>query len=155
MWPDQGPLVVHHLADQIDPASRTFAFYLLLENQPRAFERDGRPHFVWRYRPGQRVRLRLPVDKLAPADGAMPLVLPAGAVVREGPEAFAFVKAGDVFVRQPVRVLHEDRQEIVLASDGGIGPADRVVRNQAAALNRALKAPAAEAEHGHDHGHDH
>ncbi len=88
-WPAQGPLVIHHLANQVDPATRTFAFYLPLENSPRSFERDGKTYFVWRYRPGQRVRLRLPVEELvtlAP-DGTtkiLPFVLPAGAVVREG-----------------------------------------------------------------------
>ena len=64
LWKAQGPLVIHHLSNQVDPATRTFAFYLPLDNQPKTFDRDGRTHFVWRYRPGQRVRLYLPVEKL-------------------------------------------------------------------------------------------
>jgi biotin carboxyl carrier protein len=160
-WPAQGPLTIHHLANQVDPVTRTFAFYLPLENQPRTFERDGRAHFVWRYRPGQRVRLKVPVEKLAAAgpDGKErpPFVLPAGAVVREGPEAFVFVQSGDVFSRKPVRVLHEDRSRVVVANDGSVTEADFVVKNQAAAINRALKAAAGgEGGHGHDHaGHTH
>jgi biotin carboxyl carrier protein len=161
-WPAPQPLVIHHLSNQVDAATRTFAFYLPLENQPRTFERDGKSFFVWRYRPGQRVRLRVPVEKLvtlAP-DGAErpPFVLPAGAVVREGPEAFVFVQSGDVFVRKPVRVLYEDRADAVVANDGSITEADFVVKNRAAAINRALKASQAGAEggHGHDHaGHSH
>ena len=150
-WPPQGPLTIHHLANQVDPATRTFAFYLPLDNQPRTFERDGKTHFVWRYRPGQRVRLKVPVEKL----GDEVYVLPAGAVVREGPEAFVFVQNGDLFVRKPVRVLYEDRTEAVLTNDGSVAAGQFVVRNQAAAINRALKAAAgagaADPHAGHDH----
>lgn len=160
-WPAQGPLTIHHLANQVDPGARTFAFYLPLENTPRAFERDGKTYFVWRYRPGQRVRLRLPVEELvtlAP-DGKtkiLPFVLPAGAVVREGAEAFLFVQSGDTFIRKPVRVLYEDRREVVVANDGSVSEADFVVKNQAAAINRALKAAAAGAGGGDPHaGHSH
>jgi hypothetical protein len=158
-WPAQGPLAIHHLSNQVDTATRTFAFYLPLENESATFERDGQTYFVWRYRPGQRVRLRVPVEKLATPgpDGkeVLPFVLPAGAVVREGPEAFVFVQSGDVFVRKPVRVLHEDRSRVVVANDGSVTEADFVVKNQAAAINRALKAASAGGEGGHGHGHDH
>jgi multidrug efflux pump subunit AcrA (membrane-fusion protein) len=157
-WPTLGPLTVRHLSNQVDPATRTFGFYLELENQPRTFERDGRAHFVWRFRPGQRARLRVPVERFArPAEGGtevLPFVVPLGAVVREGPEAFVFVQNGDVFVRKPVRVLYEDRAHVVLANDGSVTEADFVVRNQAAALNRALKATAGGGG-GHHHDHDH
>ncbi len=160
-WDAQKPLVIHHLANQVDPAARTFAFYLPLENQPRAFDRDGKKYFVWRYRPGQRVRLRLPVEEVVTlaADGKtkiLPFVLPAGAVVREGAEAFLFVQSGDTFIRKPVRVLYEDRREVVVANDGSISEADFVVKNQAAAINRALKAAAAGGGGGDPHaGHSH
>ncbi len=148
-WPEQPPLVIDHLANEVDPATRTFAFYLPLDNQPRTFDRDGKTHFVWRYRPGQRVRLRVPVEKL----GDAVLVLPAGAVVREGAEAYAFVQNGDVFVRKAVNVLYEDRTDVVLADDGSLPGGAFVVKNQAAALNRAIKAAAGGG--GHDHGHEH
>jgi multidrug efflux pump subunit AcrA (membrane-fusion protein) len=147
-WPMQPPLLIHHLSNMVDPATRTFGFYLPLDNQPRTFERNGKTHFVWRYRPGQRVRLRVPVEKL----GDAVLVLPAGAVVREGAEAYAFVQNGDLFVRKPVQVLYEDRTEVVLANDGSLPAGAYVVKNQAAALNRALKAGD---EGGHHHDHDH
>jgi biotin carboxyl carrier protein len=158
-WPVQEPLVVHHLANQLDPAARTFAFYLPLENQRRSFARDSKTYFVWRYRPGQRVRLRVPVEKLVTlaADGkteVLPFVLPAGAVVREGGESFAFVQSGDVFIRKPVRVLHEDRRDVVVANDGSITEVEFVVRNNAAAINRAIKAAASGGGGGHE-GHDH
>jgi cobalt-zinc-cadmium efflux system membrane fusion protein len=149
-WPAPPPLFVHHLSNQVDPATRTFAFYLPLDNQPSSFQQNGKTHLVWRFRPGQRVRLRVPVEKL----GDEVLVLPAGAVVREGAEAFAFVQNGDVFVRKPVRVVYEDRSDVVVANDGSLPAGAFVVRNQAAALNRAVKAAAGgDAHAGHSHEH--
>ena len=149
-WPEQPPLVIDHLANEVDPSTRTFAFYLPLDNLPRTFDRDGKTHFVWRYRPGQRVRLRVPVEKV----GDAVLVLPAGAVVREGAEAYAFVQNGDLFVRKAVRVLYEDRTDVVLADDGSLPGGAFVVRNQAVALNRAVKA-AAGGGGGGGHTHEH
>ena len=155
-WKPHAPLVIHHLANAVDPVNRTFPFYLALDNEARTIPRDGQTYLAWRFRPGQRVRLRVPVEKLttpgASGLGADPFVLPVGAVVREGPETFAFVQAGDVFIRRPVRVLYEDRSDVVIANDGSITRAELVVKNQAAAINRALKAQSAEAG-GHDHEH--
>lgn len=151
-WPEQPPLVIDRLANEVDPATRTFSFYLPLDNQSRTFERDGKTRSVWRYRPGQRVQLRVPVQKI----GDAVLVLPAGAVVREGGDAYAFVQNGDTFVRKAVRVLYDDRTDVVLADDGSLPAGAFVVRNQAAALNRAIKAQAAggggdpHAGHSHD-----
>lgn len=160
-WPEVPPLVVHHMGSP-PAAGTTFPFYLPLENQYREFTRDGKTHFAWRFRPGQRVRLRLPVEKIVTLgpDGTtevLPFVLPAGAVVREGAEAFVFVQNGDVFVKRLVRVLHEDRNETVIARGGSVSTADFVVRTPAAAaINRALKAAASEGGGGGDHhGHSH
>lgn len=158
-WKPVPPLPIHHLASTVDPVNRTFPFYLALDNEARALTRDCKTYRTWRFRPGQRVRLRVPVEKLAtPGAGgkeADPFVLPAGAVVREGPEAFVFVQAGDLFLRRPVRVLYEDNREAVIANDGSITRAELVVKNQAAAINRAINAQATEGAHGHAHPHEH
>ena len=129
---------IRHLANSIDTSSRTFDFFIPLTNQSRTYERDGQSFIVWRFRPGQRVRLHIPVEKL---DNV--LVLPAGAVVREGPEAYVFRQNGDLFNRIPVQVLHEDRLNIVLANDGSVTPGLYLAQNAAASLNRVLKAQAA------------
>jgi multidrug efflux pump subunit AcrA (membrane-fusion protein) len=138
-------LPVARLSHNIDPTTRTFAFYLPLDNQPSAPGHDG--HAVWRYRPGQRVRLRVPVEKL----GDAVLVLPVAAVVREGAEAFVFEGHGDHFHRIPVRVLYEDRTEVVIDPEG-VSAKAKLVLNQATALNRAMKAGG---EEGHHHDHEH
>ena len=85
-------------------------------------------------------------------------VLPATAVVREGGEAYVFRQNGELFERRPVRVLHEDGAQAVLAGDSAISAGNYVAHAGAGALNRALKARAAGAGpgHGHDHhGHSH
>lgn len=138
-WPalDQ-TFQIRHLANTIDPASRTFSFFVPLTNQSRAYDKDGRIFVVWRFRPGQRVRLHVPVEELKDV-----IVVPAGAIVREGPEAFIFRQNGDLFNRISVHVLHEDRLNIVLANDGSVPPGLYVAQNGAASLNRVLKAQAA------------
>ena len=138
-WPqlDQ-TFTIRHLANSIDSSSRTFAFFLPLTNQSRSYEREGQTFVVWRFRPGQRVRLHVPVEEFPDA-----LVLPAEAVVREGPEAFVLQQNGDLFNRLPVEILHEDRLNVVLANDGSITPGLYLARNGAASLNRVLKAQAA------------
>lgn len=138
-WPAIGePFRIRHLANSIDPESRTFDFYVPLTNQSRTYEKEGQPFVVWRFRPGQRVRLQVPVEEFPDV-----LVLPAEAIVREGPEAYVFQQNGDLFNRLPVHVLHEDRTRIVVANDGSVKPGLYLAQNSAASLNRVLKAQAA------------
>ncbi|MGN6136756.1 MAG: efflux RND transporter periplasmic adaptor subunit [Aureliella sp.] len=138
-WPAQvGPLTIRHLANTIDPLSRTFSFFVPLENQSQAYTQDGETFVVWRFRPGQRVRLHVPVEELQDV-----IVLPSAAVVREGPEAYVFQQNGDLFNRLPVHLLYEDRLNVVIANDGSITPGLYLAQNSAASLNRVLKAQAA------------
>lgn len=138
-WPalDQ-TFQIRHLANAIDPASRTFDFFIPLTNQSRGYKKDGQTFVVWRFRPGQRVRLHVPVEELKDV-----LVLPSAAVVREGPEAYVFRQNGDLFNRIAVHVLYEDRLNVVLANDDSITPGLYLAQNAAASLNRVLKAQAA------------
>lgn len=129
---------IRHLANSIDTQSRTFDFFVPLKNQSRDYQQAGQTFVVWRFRPGQRVRLHVPVSERNDV-----LVLPAEAVVREGPEAYVFWQNGDLFNRTPVHVLHEDRRNIVLANDGSVTPGAYLAQSSAASLNRVLKAQAA------------
>jgi membrane fusion protein, heavy metal efflux system len=135
-WPPPpSKLRIHHVANTIDAESRSFVFFLSLENQSQAYHRGDTSHLLWRFRPGDRVRLRVAVDKL---DNV--LVLPQPALVREGPEAFVFRQNGDLFDRRPVHVLHEDRLSVVLANDNSIRQGAYIAQSGAASLNRVLKA---------------
>lgn len=138
-WPalDQ-TFQIRHLSNMVDPTTRTFDFFVPLVNQSRAYAKDGKTFVVWRFRPGQRVRLRVPVEELKNV-----IVLPAAAVVREGPEAYVFRQNGDLFDRRPVHVLHEDRLDVVIANDGSVAPGWYLAQGSAASLNRVLKAQSA------------
>ncbi len=138
-WPDfPQDFRIRHLANTTDPVSRTFDFFVPLANQSRVYEKDGRPFVLWRYRPGQRVRIQVPIDELQNV-----IVLPASAVVFEGPEAFVFQQNGELFNRHSVRVVHQDRTSVVIANDGTILPGFFLAQGAASSLNRILKAQAA------------
>lgn len=105
-WPSPIPPVkIHHISNALNDDHRTISFYLPLHNQSRTYERDGERLFLWRFRPGQRVQLHVQVEKLENV-----FVLPAAAVVREGPESYVFRRNGDIFDRKPVHVLHQTRR---------------------------------------------
>ena len=129
---------IRHLSNSIDSSSRTFDFFTPLTNQSRSYVQDNKTFVVWRFRPGQRVRLHVPVEELSDV-----IVVPAAAVVREGPEAYVFQQNGDLFNRLPVHVLHEERLQIVLANDGSVKPGLYLAQSAAASLNRVMKAQAA------------
>lgn len=138
-WEEQDQsFQIRHLANSTDPNSRTFDFFIPLANDSHVYEKDGRPFVFWRYRPGQRVLIHVPVEKIENV-----LVLPAAAVVREGPESFVFQQNGDLFNRISVRVVHEDRLNVVIAKDGQFSPGFYLAQGSAASLNRVLKSQAA------------
>jgi hypothetical protein len=121
-----------------------------LPNSYREHTQTGKTYRTWRFHPGQRVQLSIPTDRFSGV-----FVLPAAAVVREGPEAFVFVESGNIFLRRPVHMLYEDRSHVVIANDGSIVEGHPVARNGAASLNRVLKAQAGDDGGHHHHHHDH
>ena len=135
-WPTvPKKLKIDHLANTVDPETRTFAFFLRLENQWQTYTQEGATRLLWRFRPGSRVRLRVAVEKLENV-----FVVPQQAIVREGPESYVFRQNGDLFDRRPVHVLYEDRLHAVLANDGGVKSGSYVSQSGAASINRVLKA---------------
>lgn len=126
---------LEHIANAIDPTSRTFGFYLPLVNQWRPVNQADPTQFIWRFRPGDRVRVFLSVERMESV-----FVLPLAAVVREGGEAFVFRQNGDLFDRISVHVLHEDGRNVVVANDGKLRQNSFIAQRSAASLNRILKA---------------
>ena len=138
-WPELNQrFEIRHLGNAIDTESRTFDFYIPLSNQSRSYKKGDETFIVWRFRPGQRVRLHVPVEELKGV-----FVFPAGAVAREGPETYVFQQNGDLFHRIPVNVVHEDRRNVVVANDGSVKRGLYLAQRSAASLNRVLKAQAA------------
>jgi hypothetical protein len=129
--------VIHHVANTIDLETRTFAFFLSLENQGQAYQNESGTRLLWRFRPGDRVRLKVAIEKI---DNIF--TVPLAAVVREGAEAYVFRQNGDLFDRMPVHILAEGRNEIVLANDGSVKPGFAIAQSGAASINRILKAQA-------------
>lgn len=135
--PEQiGGLKLVYASGRVDPLSRTFHFYAKLPNQLLRDVTDEKQHrFVdWRFKPGQRVQLRVPVEVWNDS-----LVLPVGAVAREGAESYVFQVAGDSFVRRPVHEQHRDQVSVVVANDGSIFPGDVIAMSAAQQLQIALK----------------
>jgi biotin carboxyl carrier protein len=137
-WPAlKSDFQIRQLGNTIDPEMRTFSFYLPLQNQMRVIENDGIRQLLWRFRPGQKVRLSIRVEKL---DNVF--VLPAEAVTRDGAEAYVFTQNVNTFERESVRLLTQDRHSAVIANDGSLVPGSFVVQLAAAQLNRMAKAGA-------------
>jgi len=142
LWPaSEQSFQIRHLSNTVDSATRTFDFFVPLVNQSRSYEKDGETFLVWRYRPGQRTRIEVPVEKFSDI-----FVLPAEAIVKEGPEAFVYRQNGDLFNQLSVRILFEDRNNVVLANDRSITPGTFLAQNAAASLRRVLKAQSASGE---------
>lgn len=145
-WPT--PLKIARLASDLDPQSRTFAFYLPLENNTSFHEWDETTKDQILIRPGMRVRLRLP---LAPIENV--IVVPRDAVVESGGDAFIFRQNGDWFEQLSTTIVAEDRHAIALAVDGAVRPNTYIAANHAASLLRILKAQASSGEPSGVHVH--
>jgi membrane fusion protein, heavy metal efflux system len=148
--PIEQAFAIHHVTNTTDADSTAFSFYVPLVNPHREHKRDGRTLRLWTYRAGQKARLGVRVEKFEKV-----FVLPAAAVVREGPETYVFRQNGQVFDRVAVHVRFEDAGNVVVENDGSLVEGDYVAHNAAAALNRALKAAQESGHGGHDHHHDH
>lgn len=125
---------IRHISNNIDTENRTFGFLIPLVNQAKAVNEDGRSLILWRFRPGQRLRILVRVDKLDDV-----FVLPKDAVSQDLSDAFVFTQNVNTFERKPVRVLAEDNRYTVVANDGSLVPGVFVVQNAAEQINRMTK----------------
>jgi cobalt-zinc-cadmium efflux system membrane fusion protein len=139
-----------YVANRIEPESRAFLFYVLLPNQlVQNRDVDGHRFSAWRFKPGQRVALLVPVERWKNC-----IVLPAAAVVRDGAESYVFEKNDDHFDRRSVRVEYRDEISVVIANDGVLLPGKEVVVSGAYLVHQAMKnksggAPDPHAGHNH------
>jgi multidrug efflux pump subunit AcrA (membrane-fusion protein) len=124
-----------YLADQIDRESRAQHFYVKLPNEIVSDRREGDQRFMqWRFRPGQRVELSLPVETWSAR-----IVVPASAVVTDGAESYVYRQSGDRFERVPVHVEHRDNKSAVIKNDGAVFPGDVIAGKGAFQIHLALK----------------
>jgi biotin carboxyl carrier protein len=153
-WPPSAQVFkIHYLANTIDPVSRTFAFRMPLENQYKSVAHADGTQILWRFRPGQKVLLRVRIEELGNV-----FVLPADGVSLEGAEAYVFTQNVNTFERKSVHVLYRDHDQVVLDNDGALPtylkgkeswtiPA--IARTAAAQLSRMAKAGATVAPKGY------
>lgn len=144
-------LRILYVSGVVDPESRTFHFYVTLPNimLAEANGDNGHRFISWRYKPGQRVQLTVPVEQWKER-----IVLPVEAVAQDGVETYVFSPNGDHFDRRPVHVEYRDRFSVVVANDGSLFPGDGVVLAGAQQMQLALKnksGGAIDPHAGHNH----
>jgi len=129
-------LKVIYLANQVHQETRALHFYVALPNQiVRDATTSDKHRFIdWKYKPGQRLQLRVPVEQWDER-----IVLPLSAVAQDGAEFYVFQENGRRFVRRSVHVEYHDQSWAVIAQDGSIFPGDAVVLSGAHQLQIALK----------------
>ncbi|MEW4491048.1 efflux RND transporter periplasmic adaptor subunit [Thalassoglobus sp. JC818] len=128
-------LEIAYLANQVDTGTRTLKFYVRLHNELIKDRRDSGNRYVeWKYLPGQRLQLRIPVEEWPEQ-----IVVPVDAVAREGVESFVFQQNGDHFDRVPVHVKYRDQFSVVIANDGSLYPGDVIATQGAHQMQMALK----------------
>ncbi|HJN09150.1 MAG: efflux RND transporter periplasmic adaptor subunit [Pirellulaceae bacterium] len=125
-----------YLADQVDQTTRAFRFYLRLPNQV-ALDRhakNDRRFIAWRFNPGQRMELRVPVETWDER-----IVLPVESIVEEGVETYVYERNGDHFDRLAVHVQYRDQTSAVIANDGALKLGKIVAAKGAYQMHLALK----------------
>ncbi|MDX1962024.1 MAG: efflux RND transporter periplasmic adaptor subunit [Pirellulales bacterium] len=140
-----------YMANHVDPETRSFQFYLSLPNAIESTRKtkSGQQFIQWKYRPGQRLELLIPVEKWTDR-----IVLPVEAVVEEGAENYVFQQNGDHFDRIAVHVEYRDIANVVIENDGTLFPGDLVAAKGAYQMQLALKNKAGggiDPHAGHNH----
>ena len=123
-------------ASVVDAEARSLSFYVRLPNEvTREIPSPNGQRFLnWKYRPGQRLQLLVPVE-----EWENQIVLPVEAIAREGAESFVFQQNGDHFDRVSIRVAYRDSSHVVVANDGSIFPGDVIALRGAHQMQMALK----------------
>ena len=129
-------LKIAFVENEVELDSRSLRFYVDLTNQVvlKSQSPDGHRFTTWKYRPGQRMQLHVPVEQWQDR-----IVLPVDAVAKEGLEYFIFQQNGDHFDRISVHVEYQDQFWVVVANDGAIFPGDTIAMTDAHQLQIALK----------------
>ncbi|MHC4880452.1 MAG: efflux RND transporter periplasmic adaptor subunit [Planctomycetota bacterium] len=174
-----GGLALRFLDNHVDPDTGTFRFYLELANEVLIDSRDeqGLQYRSWRFKPGQRLHIRVPVETYS-----QQFVLPEEAIFEDSLLAFVFRRTRVIeehahdhgpdeahehghdhdddhefvyeFEKVPVRILHRDRSQVVVAANGELKADDRIAWNSAYQLHLTMQSGSG-GGHSHDHGHEH
>jgi membrane fusion protein, heavy metal efflux system len=129
-------LHILYLDDKVERESRAFHFFVTLPNHLLRQDQspDGRRFVYWQFKPGQRTRVRIPVEQWTDR-----IVLPTEAVAQEGAESYVFEANGDHFDRRAVHVEYRDQESAVIANDGVLRIGATVAITNAHQMQVALK----------------
>ncbi|MEX0937949.1 MAG: efflux RND transporter periplasmic adaptor subunit [Pirellulales bacterium] len=144
------PQEIFYTAGKVEPDSRALHFYVKLPNERlREQTTESGERFVnWRYVPGQRVKLRVVVDRLPER-----IVLPVGAIIDEGAETYVIKREGDHFTRTPVHIEMRDAYTAAIRPGESVRPGDEVAVEGAYQIHLAMKSRGGSPTTGHGHPH--
>ncbi len=150
-------LSIEFIDNHVDGKSQTFSFFLPIRNEVVRDHTNakGVRFRTWRFKPGQRAHLQLPVEEFADH-----IRLPLSAVVNDGVTDYVFRKLDHhhgpnevEYQRVAVQVEYQGSEYSVLKHSGSLKVGEKVVANRAYELNLELKSLAGKggAHHGHSH----
>jgi len=144
-------LKIVYVDNEVESDSRAQLFFVDLPNEIVGDKQtpDGHRFLTWRFKPGQRMQLHVPIEQWKNR-----IVLPVDAVAKEGAETFVFLENGDHFDQRPVHVEYQDQLWVVIANDGSLFPGDTVALTGAHQMQVALKNKAGggvDPHAGHNH----
>lgn len=128
-------LQISYIGNEVELESRALPFFVPLENQIERSEQraDGR-YVSWRFKPGQRMQLRVPLRSFKNT-----IVVPRDAVAGEGAERYVFVDHGDHFERRSVHVVAHDAIWVAIKDDGSIRTGQSIAVTAAHQLQMAMQ----------------
>ncbi|MCR9199814.1 MAG: efflux RND transporter periplasmic adaptor subunit [Planctomycetaceae bacterium] len=163
---DASPVVIDDLRvlfmdNHVDDETQTYRFYIEVPNEVLAenINSQQRRFRTWRFKPGQRGHVRIPMHTLENL-----VVLPAEAVTEEGVDSVVFRRIaihdhfhGDTpphaeLKKLVVSVRYRDQRTVVIDHRNQLSPKQTIAVSQADML---LRASSEGGGHGHDHGHEH
>lgn len=147
---ERSELKMLYASSVVDEATHTICFFVPIENEViRDTPGPGGIVFrSWRFKPGQKVRLQVPIEQLTDR-----IVLPAEAVVTQGSNAFVYRSIGTIFKRKAVTIDFRDERTVVLAKDGGLRAGAEIAMNGAYQIELAIQQAAGGGHAGHSHDH--
>jgi multidrug efflux pump subunit AcrA (membrane-fusion protein) len=123
-----------YIAPELDPQTRSLRLVINLDNEAvHESEVGGRKFTTWRYRPGERLEVLLPLEVWTKR-----IVLPADAVIQDGAESVVFVKENDTFIRHTVVEEYRDTNSVVL-KEGALPIGEYVVTQGAFRVHLAMQ----------------
>ena len=121
-----------------------------LPNEIVSDRTEGSQRFLqWRFNPGQRVELSLPVENWTKR-----IVVPAAAVVTDGAESYVYRQSGDNSSECRCMLSIGIKKSAVITSDGAVFPGEVIAGNGAFQIHLALKnksGGAIDPHAGHNH----